>query len=242
MPDGSRGRCSTDSISRRSVARARVHGVGHDGAAVRDEGGASCLNRIRRVAFTRVPATRASSRVCIGRRCRGSSLCRPTRPRGGCRCVGGSRYPWRTLVSRGDIAALAGIPASSPTSPLVAIAAEFSPRYEQHRPDLVSIDVRGLSRLLGTPRNHRRRNCGARRRLAACASTWRLRRRAWRRWCCRSRVRGLTVVRRGGVGRRARADFPQRARAAARRSAAGQRQRNAGASARGRSAAWPLPR
>lgn len=37
-------------------------------------------------------------------------------------------------------------------SPLIAIAAEFSPRYEQHRPDLVSIDVRGLSRLFGTPR------------------------------------------------------------------------------------------
>jgi protein ImuB len=36
--------------------------------------------------------------------------------------------------------------------PLVAIAAEFSPRYELHRADLVSIDVRGLSRLLGTPR------------------------------------------------------------------------------------------
>ena len=40
---------------------------------------------------------------------------------------------------------------SSPSS-LVTIAAEFSPRYEQHRADLVSIDVRGLSRLLGTPR------------------------------------------------------------------------------------------
>ena len=37
-------------------------------------------------------------------------------------------------------------------SPLVSIAAEFSPRYEQHRTDLVSIDVRGLSRLFGTPR------------------------------------------------------------------------------------------
>ncbi len=36
---------------------------------------------------------------------------------------------------------------------LVAIAAEFSPRYEQHRADLVSIDVRGLSRLFGTPKN-----------------------------------------------------------------------------------------
>lgn len=37
-------------------------------------------------------------------------------------------------------------------SPLIAIAAEFSPRYEQHRADLVSVDVRGLSRLLGTPK------------------------------------------------------------------------------------------
>jgi protein ImuB len=36
--------------------------------------------------------------------------------------------------------------------PLIAIAAEFSPRYEQHRPDLVTIDLRGLSRLFGTPR------------------------------------------------------------------------------------------
>ncbi|MFN7914864.1 MAG: hypothetical protein U0Q55_05955 [Vicinamibacterales bacterium] len=47
----------------------------------------------------------------------------------------------------------AGTPmASEGSSPLVAIAAEFSPRYEQHRTDLVSVDVRGLSRLLGTPR------------------------------------------------------------------------------------------
>ncbi len=37
-------------------------------------------------------------------------------------------------------------------NPLVRIAAEFSPRYEQHRPDLVSIDLRGLSCLFGTPR------------------------------------------------------------------------------------------
>ena len=32
---------------------------------------------------------------------------------------------------------------------LVEIAAQFSPRYEQHRDDLVSIDVSGLERLLG---------------------------------------------------------------------------------------------
>ena len=42
--------------------------------------------------------------------------------------------------------------APAPRNPLVAIAAEFSPRYEQHRADLVSIDVRGLSRLFGSPR------------------------------------------------------------------------------------------
>src|SRR5438094_247778 len=34
-------------------------------------------------------------------------------------------------------------------SPLVAIAAQFSPRYEAHGDDLVSIDVSGLERLLG---------------------------------------------------------------------------------------------
>jgi protein ImuB len=48
-----------------------------------------------------------------------------------------------------------GLPTSDlqpPTSNLLKIAAEFSPRYEQHRADLVSIDVRGLSRLLGSPK------------------------------------------------------------------------------------------
>ena len=35
---------------------------------------------------------------------------------------------------------------------LTSIAMEFSPRYQGHRDDLVSIDVRGLERLLGTPR------------------------------------------------------------------------------------------
>jgi hypothetical protein len=35
---------------------------------------------------------------------------------------------------------------------LVAIAKEFSPRYQRHGDDLVSIDVRGLERLLGPPR------------------------------------------------------------------------------------------
>src|SRR5580765_357308 len=35
---------------------------------------------------------------------------------------------------------------------LVTLAREFSPRYEQHRDDLVSIDVSGLDRLIGPPR------------------------------------------------------------------------------------------
>jgi len=35
---------------------------------------------------------------------------------------------------------------------LVAIAREFSPRFERHRDDLVSIDVGGLDRLIGPPR------------------------------------------------------------------------------------------
>lgn len=43
-------------------------------------------------------------------------------------------------------------PAGAPVSPLLAIAADFSPRYEQHRADLVSLDLRGLGRLFGTPR------------------------------------------------------------------------------------------
>ena len=44
-----------------------------------------------------------------------------------------------------------------PTAPdrdvaaLLAIAREFSPRYERHRDDLVSIDVSGLDRLIGPP-------------------------------------------------------------------------------------------
>src|SRR5580765_8449241 len=44
-----------------------------------------------------------------------------------------------------------------PTAPvrdvaaLLAIAREFSPRYEQYRDDLVSIDVSGLDRWIGPP-------------------------------------------------------------------------------------------
>ena len=40
----------------------------------------------------------------------------------------------------------------APTSSLVSIAQEFSPRYEQHGESLIVIDVRGLERLLGSPR------------------------------------------------------------------------------------------
>jgi protein ImuB len=40
----------------------------------------------------------------------------------------------------------------SAVNPLIAIAQQFSPRYEQHRDDLVSIDVSGLERLLGPAR------------------------------------------------------------------------------------------
>jgi protein ImuB len=39
--------------------------------------------------------------------------------------------------------------AASPSGTLVALAEQFSPRYERHRDDLVSIDVSGLARLLG---------------------------------------------------------------------------------------------
>ncbi len=43
--------------------------------------------------------------------------------------------------------------ASQPrVSPLLAIAADFSPRFEQHRADLVTVDLRGLARLFGAPR------------------------------------------------------------------------------------------
>ena len=45
-----------------------------------------------------------------------------------------------------------GAPRELKTVDLVSIAQEFSPRYEQHGDDLVVIDVRGLERLLGSPR------------------------------------------------------------------------------------------
>ena len=46
-----------------------------------------------------------------------------------------------------------GSPAlSGPPPPLAEIAEQFSPRYERHRDDLVSIDVSGLARLIGPAR------------------------------------------------------------------------------------------
>ena len=42
--------------------------------------------------------------------------------------------------------------AASPSGTLVALAEQFSPRYERHRDDLVSIDVSGLEQLLGPAR------------------------------------------------------------------------------------------
>jgi protein ImuB len=43
-------------------------------------------------------------------------------------------------------------PAASASGTLAAVAGQFSPRYERHHDDLVSIDVSGLDRLLGPPR------------------------------------------------------------------------------------------
>jgi len=56
------------------------------------------------------------------------------------------RGPARPEVHRGER------PALQPIASLAAIAQEFSPRYECHRDDLVSIDVSGLERLLGPAR------------------------------------------------------------------------------------------
>jgi protein ImuB len=41
--------------------------------------------------------------------------------------------------------------AARSTPSLTALAEEFSPRYQSHRPDLVVVDIRGLERLLGHP-------------------------------------------------------------------------------------------
>jgi protein ImuB len=43
-------------------------------------------------------------------------------------------------------------PAASATTGLVELAQEFSPRFERHGDDLISIDVSGLGRLFGSPR------------------------------------------------------------------------------------------
>src|SRR3954470_18320992 len=43
-------------------------------------------------------------------------------------------------------------PAPDAAASLIALAQEFSPRYERHRDDLVSVDVSGLTRLLGPAR------------------------------------------------------------------------------------------
>jgi protein ImuB len=45
----------------------------------------------------------------------------------------------------------AAIQPASPAGALVAIAQEFSPRYERHHDDLVTVDISGLERLLGAP-------------------------------------------------------------------------------------------
>ncbi len=51
-----------------------------------------------------------------------------------------------------DRAAAGDAPSTPADSPLVPLAEEFSPRYELPRPDLLTIDIRGLERLLGSPR------------------------------------------------------------------------------------------
>src|SRR5215510_5794692 len=43
-------------------------------------------------------------------------------------------------------------PACSAADVLTEVAEAFSPRYERHSEHLVTIDIRGLERLLGTPR------------------------------------------------------------------------------------------
>ena len=61
--------------------------------------------------------------------------------------------------------AISAVSAVNVEDPLLAIAREFSPRFERHRDDLVSIDVSGLDRLIGPPRTigeELRRNAAAR--------------------------------------------------------------------------------
>ena len=47
---------------------------------------------------------------------------------------------------------LPSLDASHAAPSLTTLAEQFSPRYERHTDDLVSIDVSGLERLLGAPR------------------------------------------------------------------------------------------
>jgi protein ImuB len=73
-------------------------------------------------------------------------------PSSGSACAGGEERSLHDI--RGHAvpahAAISGGPVSKGASPLAAIAQEFSPRYETHCPDLVSIDISGLERLLGS--------------------------------------------------------------------------------------------
>jgi protein ImuB len=61
--------------------------------------------------------------------------------------AGGSAAPLYACVYR-----LPALDAGGATPPLTTIAEQFSPRYERHTDDLLSIDVSGLERLLGAPR------------------------------------------------------------------------------------------
>ena len=71
--------------------------------------------------------------------------------------------------------------ADAPAVSMTAIAGDFSPRYERHGDDLVSIDVSGLQRLLKVKEGARaddRRGARARRRVARCSRPRRGRRHA----------------------------------------------------------------
>ena len=62
------------------------------------------------------------------------------------RTLGTRREPYLKNSANSAVSAL------NVVNPLVAVVREFSPRYERHRDDLVSIDVSGLDRLIGPPR------------------------------------------------------------------------------------------
>src|SRR6267154_1038782 len=57
----------------------------------------------------------------------------------------------RQSSSSGRGTVLRPCPTEDVVNTLVAVAREFSPRYERHRDNLVSIDVSGLDRLIGPP-------------------------------------------------------------------------------------------